>query len=74
MIRGKAIGVMMILGVLLLSSIGFASVKATAQFSPEEIWTSEILGSYNSLKTTPTMDINQDHKAEILVEMENYDA
>lgn len=74
MIRGKAIGVMMILGVLLFSSIGFAGVKATAQFSPEEIWTSEIAGAYNSLKTAPTMDINQDHKAEILVEMENYDA
>jgi len=72
--RIEIIGAMVILGILLTSSGGFATVKATSQFSPEEIWTTDIPGTYDMLKATQGMDINLDNKAEILVEMENYNA
>ncbi len=72
--RSRVAGAIVILSIILISGTSLAAISATAQFSPEEVWTVDVPGTYDTLKATQGMDINLDHKAEILVEMENYDA
>ncbi len=73
-LRRAIIGIVFLLSIVIASTSALGAVKATAIFSPEEVWTAQIPGSYDSLKSTYTMDVNLDDKAEIMVKMENYDA
>ncbi len=73
-LRVEYIGAIAIFSLLLLSTVAWGTVRTTVQFSPEEVWTTNIPEAYDNMSAVYTKDINGDQKAEIMVEMENYTA